>query len=332
MGSRTVANRPLFSAPFSRPVATGIVAPFLVWTALAALVFADEPMRYDVPDGTPGSIVAGPDGNLWFTIRGDAKAFGAGEPDRLGRMTPDGEYQAFDVPTLDDWNQAFGFVVSGQYYASGLSGGADGNLWVALTKTNRIGKVDISTGAVTEYQVPTEDARPLRICAGPDNALWFTEYRGNKIGRIRTNGSISEFPLPTGFERPIDIALGPDGRLWFTAEGSRNVGAITTTGAISEVASGFFRGIGGIAPSFDGAMWATFEYGGVVQIAANGATTETDFDDEVSILGKVIVLGPDRAMWTFQESVGLVQIDATSPKGRGWPGCSPAPPSRRSEV
>jgi virginiamycin B lyase len=273
-----------------------------------SMLWGQETTLFEVPDGTPGMIVAGPDNDLFFTVTGHAKAFGAGTPDRIGRMTTDGAYQAFDIPTLDDWNQVFGFSISGQYYASGLTLGADGNLWVALTKTNRIGKLDLTTGTVTEYPISTENSRPLRICLGPDNALWFTEYRGNKIARIRSNGSISEFPLPPGFERPVDIAPGPDGRLWFTAEGSRNVGAITTNGVVSEVASGFFRGVAAIGASHEGPMWTTFLYGGVVEIAANGVAREVLFEDGASTVGKIITPGPDRAMWTFQESVGLAQI------------------------
>ncbi len=38
---------------------------------------------------------------------------------------------------------------------------------------------------------PTSDSQPLGITAGPDGALWFTEVRGNKIGRITTSGTIT---------------------------------------------------------------------------------------------------------------------------------------------
>jgi len=39
-------------------------------------------------------------------------------------------------------------------------------------------------GSITEFPVPTADSGPWAITAGPDGNLWFTEYDGNKIGRI----------------------------------------------------------------------------------------------------------------------------------------------------
>ena len=50
---------------------------------------------------------------------------------------------------------------------------------------------------------------------GPDGALWFTEYDGNKIGRITTAGAVTEFPIPTAGSQPSAMTVGPDGALWF---------------------------------------------------------------------------------------------------------------------
>ena len=54
------------------------------------------------------------------------------------------------------------------------------------------------------------------ITAGPDGALWFTEYNGNVIGRITTAGVFTEYTLPQGGSEPFWITTGPDGNLWFT--------------------------------------------------------------------------------------------------------------------
>src|SRR5919204_3556093 len=59
------------------------------------------------PESRPYSIVAGPDGNLWFTeSQGNA----------IGRITPSGDIHEFPLPTPD----------SGPY---GITVGSDGNLW-----------------------------------------------------------------------------------------------------------------------------------------------------------------------------------------------------------
>src|ERR1700743_2564700 len=74
------------------------------------------------------------------------------------------------------------------------------------------------TLTVTEYPLSTS-AGALRIVAGPDGALWFVEYLGNKIGRITTTGAITEFPVPTSGGGPAGITTGPDGALWFAELG-----------------------------------------------------------------------------------------------------------------
>jgi hypothetical protein len=42
---------------------------------------------------------------------------------------------------------------------------------------------------VTEFPLPTASSFPFGIAAGPDSNLWFTEYRGNSIGRVEVGSS-----------------------------------------------------------------------------------------------------------------------------------------------
>ena len=66
------------------------------------------------------------------------------------------------------------------------------------------------------------------ITAGPDGNLWFTEYKGAKIGQITTAGVITEFPIPGNRQsQPPSIAAGPDANLWFTMQYNNQVGRIT---------------------------------------------------------------------------------------------------------
>src|SRR5258707_13210346 len=51
---------------------------------------------------------------------------------------------------------------------------------------------------ITEYPITTTPgSAPVGITRGPDGNLWFTEYLGNKIGRITTAGVITEFAITT---------------------------------------------------------------------------------------------------------------------------------------
>jgi virginiamycin B lyase len=106
----------------------------------------------------PYSITKGPDGNIWVAEQGQ----------KVGRVnTVTGVFTAFTVP-----NEGLG---------GGIVTGPDGNLW--YTEANQIARMT-TTGAVTEFAIPTASSAPQAICAGPDGNLWFAENTGNKIARI----------------------------------------------------------------------------------------------------------------------------------------------------
>jgi hypothetical protein len=51
---------------------------------------------------------------------------------------------------------------------------------------------------------------PIGITAGPDGALWFTNYGNNSIGRITTTGVVHLY-AGAGIDDPDGITAGPDG-------------------------------------------------------------------------------------------------------------------------
>src|SRR6266513_4654735 len=69
---------------------------------------------------------------------------------------------------------------------------------------------------VCSSDLSVRGAGPWDIAVGSDDALWFTELDGNRIGRITTGGVTTTFDLPSQDDGPIGIANGPDGALWFT--------------------------------------------------------------------------------------------------------------------
>jgi len=80
------------------------------------------------------------------------------------------------------------------------------------------------TGQITEYNIPTNDSYPVRITAGPDGDLWFTEQNGNQIGKISSQtGQITEYSIPTP-ALVLLILCRLDGNLWFTEENVNNIG------------------------------------------------------------------------------------------------------------
>lgn len=173
------------------------------------------------PLGDPWNIVAGPDGNLWFTEIGDY--FNSSNPAnvaKIGRITPSGVVTEFPVPTAAS-------------APNGIAVGPDGALWFVENTGNKIGRIT-TAGSITEFPIPTPNARAIGIAAGVDGNLWFTEQLGQRIGRITPSGEVKEFPLPAG-GNPVRITSGPDRALWFTEVLGHRIGRIATDGTITEL-------------------------------------------------------------------------------------------------
>jgi streptogramin lyase len=90
-------------------------------------------------------------------------------------------------------------VIAGSLTALGLKGQGP----LVFGKTNTATPTAQATPSVvasrniTEFALPGQGSQPYRITSGPDGNLWFTEYQGNKIGRITPAGQITEFAVPT---------------------------------------------------------------------------------------------------------------------------------------
>jgi len=160
-----------------------------------------------------------------------------------------------------------------------------------------------TTGTVTEFSLPTPGV-PGDITVGPDGALWFTETSGNKIGRMTTTGTVTEFPLTTPNSRPDGITAGPDGAVWFTLPGANAIGRITTAGTITEFPLTTPNSRPAeIAAGPDGALWFT-ENGASKIGRITTAGTISEFILPAPLSGpEGITVGPDGALW-FTETAG----------------------------
>ncbi len=155
----------------------------------------------------------------------------------------------------------------------------------------------------TEFPVPTSQAGPSMITAGPDGNLWFTEFDtgGPGIGRITTEGLITEFTIPTRPPHPVGITAGPDGNLWFaesTPTPSR-IGRVTTSGIVTEFPIATRSSAYGIATGPDGALWFTdyFHTNKIRRITTSGVITEFPTGREDTAHGVGIVAGRDGNLW-----------------------------------
>lgn len=253
------------------------------------------------PDTGPYAIAAAPDGTLWFiaeTVLGSGLTW---SDRRVGRISTSGVTVQYSIP--DDLLHLTSIAVSQDGAAWVTANDSyNGSDWAA--KVGKIARIT-SAGDITAYTVPVSPSAPHQIVAGPDGALWFTDYQAGMVGRMSTTGRFSLYPLPPGY-KPKAITVGPDGALWFTEIGSLSkvrVGRITTAGVMThfdagtDTVGGAFS-LNGIAAGPDGAIW--FTGNGIGRITTAGVFSQ--FPVPVGTVipsGQLygITAGPDGALW-----------------------------------
>ena len=295
------ASRAMFPG---HPLAAAVLLSAMSCTTASAVTITE--FKLSDPASSPASIVAGPDGNLWFTEDLGSK---------VGKITPQGQITEFPL--------------TGRYPTPmAITVGSDGNLW--FLNYDRIGKMTTS-GHLTEYPLPLgvfSDARDMTL--GPDGNLWFTESRcplcedpqfpedEGTIGKITPQGEITEYTLPDHHSGPRGITAGPDGNLWFTEYDSSKIGRISTSGVVTEFAlPEAWSFPTGIAAGSDGNLWFVeyqshctdagdscgFAMGNLGNQAIGRITPTgiiTEFPLQSASPGGRIVEGADHAMWFTQ--------------------------------
>ncbi|KAF2085993.1 calcium-dependent phosphotriesterase [Saccharata proteae CBS 121410] len=96
------------------------------------------------------------------------------------------------------------------------------------TTGNVINFFDYKTETFKTYTIPTVEGSPLSLIVASDGATWFTEFIGNKIGRLNaSSGAVDEFPVPELLSGPAVIRVETERRfLWFTAITGNALGRI----------------------------------------------------------------------------------------------------------
>jgi virginiamycin B lyase len=152
--------------------------------------------EFPVPtrNARPHGLVSDEKGNIWFT----ENAVG-----RIGQLDPcTGRIREYVAPTAKDpHTPVFG---------------PGGWLWFTAQRSNLIVRFNPRNYSMTEYRVPTPDARPYGIVAASDGRLWFCELAGGKIASLDPeSGKVSEYATPTPDSGPRRLAAD-DTFLWIT--------------------------------------------------------------------------------------------------------------------
>ena len=171
-----------------------------------------------------------------------------------------------------------------------------------------IGTYDRADGGFVEYPVPTVNAEPDGITAGPgDGNLWFTEENRNKIGAVATDGNVREYPIPTIGAKAQGITVGPDGALWFTEEIPSRIGRMTTNGMVVEYPVG--NGSNPVHVASDGhAVWFTQSSANAIgRIALDGTVTEYPLPNPGATPAD-IAIGPCGSIWFPEYNAGKIGV------------------------
>ena len=277
-----------------------------------------------------GDIVAGSDGDLWFSDIGTTKA--------IGRIDPSGQITEFSAG------------LNSGAVPENLVLGSDGNVWfLDLGSTPAIGRVT-PAGVITEFSSGLNPmSQPNAITLGPDKNVWFTDQGNTKaIGRVTPAGVITEFSagldqldsfpddltaaadgnvwftdtlLPAigrgnarGRDHRVRVGLnhgaapdtivgGADGNVWFADQNSHQyaIGRVTPAGMISEFSAGLSASLpDDITPGNDGNLWVPQSMSaGVARITPSGQITEftQGLNSGSGSDADQIVSGPDGNLW-----------------------------------
>ena len=112
-------------------------------------------------------------------------------------------------------------------------------LWLSVcflwTASSAFGEV------ILEYKTPTPNSSPADLAIDSQGNVWFTEWNGNRIGRLvppqarsQTSDGITEYELPHPNSKPRYLTIAKNGMIWFT-EGANRIGRLNPhTGRIKE--------------------------------------------------------------------------------------------------
>ena len=102
----------------------------------------------------------------------------------------------------------------------------DGSLWYTGQVANKLGRLDVKTGAFREYPLKTPHSGPHGLVADSQGNIWFAAIWGGYVGKLDPKtGAISEYrPSEKTKIDPHTPVFDHNGILWFTNEETNYIG------------------------------------------------------------------------------------------------------------
>jgi virginiamycin B lyase len=142
-----------------------------------------------------------------------------------------GKIACFDLQ-LENWCTTDEYALAPNSQPWGLAVDGDGNLWFAETAADKVGRLDVASGTVSEPVTLIAGSQPWDVAisgVGASTIVWFTEKEGNRIGKfVPVTGVMTEVTLPTPVAQPGGIdAQGA--YVWFTETAANRLGRLRIT-------------------------------------------------------------------------------------------------------
>ena len=124
--------------------------------------------------------------------------------------------------TFDDWT-----VPTPNSFPHDPAFGPGNTLWYTGQASNKLGRVDMTSGQFREYDLP-QGHGPHGVVADRDGNIWYTANAAAAIGKLDPKtGHVTEFKMPDPVARdPHTPIFAQDGTLWFTVQGGSFVGKL----------------------------------------------------------------------------------------------------------
>ena len=132
--------------------------------------------------------------------------------------------------TFDDWT-----VPTPNSFPHDPAFGPGNTLWYTGQASNKLGRVDMTSGQFREFDLPRGHG-PHGLIADHDGNIWYTANTAGAIAKLDPKtGQVTEFKMPDPAARdPHTPIFAPDGMLWFTVQGGSFVGKLDPkTGSVT---------------------------------------------------------------------------------------------------
>ena len=145
-------------------------------------------------------------------------------PDERGRVEESGQDTAGVMVEFQEWEVPGGVDT----FPHDPAFAPDGSGWYAGYMANVLGRIDATTGDVTEFTLPTENSGPHGLVADGQGHIWYTGHRVSLIGQLDPQtGDVVEYPMPDpAVTDPHTPIFDQEGVLWFTAQNANYVGRL----------------------------------------------------------------------------------------------------------